>query len=81
MEKRSTLGSIYNKVTSDFVSVQIQYLSSRLLTLVQEGKVVSKLCRNTVTCRVNPENLRTTKKSLTSTPKTDVDTLANINSE
>ena len=47
--KRGThLDSIYKEVmkTSDFVSVPIQYLSNRLLTLVQEGKVNSKLYSN-----------------------------------
>ena len=50
--------------------------------MVQEGKVNSKLYRNTVTYTVNPEILRATKKSLTSTPKTlDWETTVNINSE
>ena len=60
--------------------VQIRYLSSRLLTLVQEGKINSKLYRNTVTYIVNPEVLRATKKSLTSTPKT-LDCETPVNSE
>ena len=49
MEKGAHLENIYKEVikTSDLVSVQIQYLSSRLLTLVQEGKINSKLNRNT----------------------------------
>ena len=38
--------------------------------MVQEGKINSKLYRNTVTYIINPEVLRATKKSLTSTPKT-----------
>ena len=83
-KKGAHLDNIYKEVikTSDFVSVQIQYLSSRLLTLVQEGKVNSKLYRNTVTYTVNLEILRATKKSLTSTPKTlDWETTVNINSE
>ena len=70
------------KKGADFVSVRIQYLFSRLLNLVQEGKVNSKLYRNTVTYIVNPEILRATKKSLTSTPKTlDWEAPVNINSE
>ena len=68
--------------TSDFVSVQIQYLSNRLLTLVQEGKVNSELYRKTVTSIVNPETLRVTKELLTSTPITlDCERSVNINSE
>ena len=68
--------------TSDFVSVQIQYLSSRIVTLVQEGKVNSKLYRNSATYIVYPEILRATKKSLTSTTKTlDCEAPLNINSE
>ena len=71
-KKGAHLDNIYKEVikTSDFVSVQIRYLSSRLLTLVQEGKINGKLYRNTVTYIVNPKVLRATKKSLTSTPKT-----------
>ena len=83
-KKRAHLGNIYKEVIkiSDFASVQIQYLPSRLLTLVQEEKVNSKLYRNTVTYIVNPEILRATKKSLTSTPKSlDCETSININSE
>ena len=83
-KKGAHLDNIYKEVikTSDFVSVQIQYLSSRLLNLVQEGKVNSKLYRNTLTYIVNPEILRATKKSLTSTPKTlDWEAPVNINSE
>ena len=50
--------------------------------MVQEGKINSKLYRNTVTYLVNPETLRATKKSLTSTPKLlDCKTPVNINSE
>ena len=50
MEKGAHLENIYKEVikTSDLVSVQIQYLSSHLLTLVQEGKINSKLNRNTL---------------------------------
>ena len=72
MEKGAHLDNIYNKVikTSDFVSVQKRYLSSRLLTLVQKGKINSKLYRDTLTYIVNTGILRATKKSLTSTPKT-----------
>ena len=49
-EKGAHLDNIYKEVrkSSDFVSVQIQYLSSRFLTLVQEGNTKSKLYRNTV---------------------------------
>ena len=81
-KKGAHLDNIYKEVikTSDFVSVQIRYLSSRLLTLVQEGKINSKLYRNTVTYIVNPEVLRATKKSLTSTPKT-LDCETPVNSE
>ena len=44
--------------------------------MVQEGKINSKLYRNTVTYIVNPEVLRATKKYLTSPPKTlDCETL------
>ena len=57
-------------------------MSSRHLTLVQEGKVNTKLYWNTVTYIINPEILRTTRKLLTSTPKTlDYETPININSE
>ena len=50
--------------------------------MVQEGKINSKLYRNTVTYIVNPEILCATKKSLTSTPKLlDCKTRVNINSE
>ena len=83
-KKGTHLDNIYKEVinTSDFVSVPIQYLSNRLLTVVQEGKVNSKLYRNTVTYIVNPEILRATKKLLTSTPKTlDCETPINVNSE
>ena len=83
-KKGTHLRKIYKDVikTSDFVSVPIQYLSSRFLTLRQERKVYSKLYRNTVTYIVNPEILCATKKSLTSTLKTlDCETLDNINSE
>ena len=81
-KKGTHLDNIYKEVikTSDFVSVPIQYLSNHLLTLVQEGKVNSKLYRNAVTYMINPEILCATKKSLTSTPKTDCETLANISS-
>ena len=50
MEKGAHLENIYKEVikTSDLVSVQIQHLSSHLLTLVQEGKINSKLNRNTL---------------------------------
>ena len=70
-KKGAHLDNMYKEVIkiSDFASVQIQYLSSRPLTLVQEGKVNSKLYGNTVTYIANPEILRATKKSLTSTPK------------
>ena len=68
--------------TSDFVLVQIQYLSNCLLTLVQEGKVNRELYRKTVTSIVNPETLRVTKELLTSTPITlDCERSVNINSE
>ena len=83
-EKRGAFRQHLKEVTktSDFVSVLIQYLFSRLLTLVQEGKLNSKLYRNTVTYIVNPEILRATKKLLTSTPKTlDCETPINVNSE
>ena len=58
-KKGTHLDNIYKEVikTSDFVSVPIQYLSNRLLTLVQEGIVNSKLYRNTVTYIKNPEIL------------------------
>ena len=81
-KKGAHLGNIYKEVikTSDSLPVQIRYLSSRLLTLVQEGKINSKRYRNTVTYIVNPEVLRATKKSLTSTPKT-LDCEAPVNSE
>ena len=82
-KKGTHLDNIYKEVikTSDFVSVPIQYLSNRLLTLVQEGKVNNKLYRNTVTYLINPEILCATKKSLASTPKTlDCETPVNINS-
>ena len=81
-KNRAHLDKIYKEVvkTSDFVSVQTRYLSSRLLTLVQEGTFNSKLYRNTVTYIVNPEALRATKKSLTSTPET-LDCEAPVNSE
>ena len=50
MEKGAHLENIYKEVikTSDLVSFQIQYLYSHLLTLVQEGKINSKLNRNTL---------------------------------
>ena len=83
MERGTHLDSIYKEVikTSDFVSVPIQYLSNRLLTLVQEGKVNTNVYRNTVTYIINPEILCATKKSLTNTPKTlDCETPVNINS-
>ena len=82
MEIRAYLDNIYKEVikASDFVSVQIRYLSSRLLTLVQEGKIISKLYRNTVTYIENPEILCVTKKSLNSTPKT-LDCETTVNSE
>ena len=56
-KKGTHLDNIYKELikTSDSVPVPIQYLSNRLLTLVQEGKVNSKLYRNTVTYIVNPE--------------------------
>ena len=84
MEKGTNLGHIYKEVIkiSDFVSVPIQYLSNRLLTLVQEGKLIAKLYRNTVTYIVNPEIISATLKSLTNTPKSlDCETPVNINSE
>ena len=81
MEKRGTFRQHLQRIkSSDFVSVQIRYLSSRLLTLVQEGKINGKLYRNTVTYIVNPKVLRATKKSLTSTPKT-LDREAPVDSE
>ena len=83
-EKRAHWDNIFKEVikTSGFLSFQIQYLSRCLLTLVEEGKVDSKLYRNIVTYIVNPEILHATKKSLTSTPKTlDCKTPVNINSE
>ena len=83
-KKGAHLDNIYKEVIkiSDFASVQVQYLSSRPLTLVHEGKVNSKLYGNTVTYIANPEILRATKKSLTSTPKSlDCETSININSE
>ena len=48
-KKGAHLDDNYKEVvkTSDFVSVQIQNLSCCLLTLVQEGKVYSKLYKNT----------------------------------
>ena len=85
MEKRDTLRQHFqrcNKSLRFFYRFQIQYLSCCLLTLVEEGKVDSKLYRNTVTYIVNPEILHAMKKSLTSTPKTlDCKTPVNINSE
>ena len=74
--------NIYKEVikASDFVSVQIRYLTSRFLPLLQEGKINRKLYRNTVTYIVNPEVLRATKKSLTSTPKA-LDCETPVNSE
>ena len=70
-KKGTHLDNIYKEVikASDFVLVQIQYLSSRLLTLIQERKNNSKLYRNTVTYIVNPEVLRVTKESLTTRQK------------
>ena len=53
---------------------------SNILTLLQEGKINSKLCRNTVKYIVNPKIFRTTKKSLTSTLKT-LDCETPVNSE
>ena len=66
-KKATHLGNICKEVIkiSDFVLVLIQYLSKRLLTFVQEGKVNSKLYRNTVAYIVNPEILCANKKSLT----------------
>ena len=84
MKKRNTFRQHLQRTnkTSDFVPVPIQYLSNRLLTLVQEGKVNSKLYRNTVTYIVTPEILSATLKSLTNTPKSlDCETPVNINSE
>ena len=77
MEKGVHLDNIYKEVIklSDFVSVQIRYLSSR-----QEGKISSKLYKNTLTYIVNTGILRPTKKSLTSTPKT-LDCETAVNSE
>ena len=77
--KGAHLDYIYKEVikTSEFVSVQIRYLSSHLLTLVQEGKINRKLYRNTVTYIVNPEVSCATKKSLTSTLKTVCETPVN----
>ena len=50
--------------------------------MIEEGKVNNKLYRNTIIYIVNPEILRATKKSVTSTPDTlDCETLVNINSE
>ena len=78
MEKAAYLVNIYKEVikTSDCVLIQP---SSNFGT---GGKVISKLYRNIWTCRVNPEILRTTKKSLTSTPKAlDCERPVNINKE
>ena len=78
MEKAAHFVNIYKEVikTSDFVLIQP---SSNFGT---ERKVISKLYRNILTCRVNPEILRTTKKSLTSTPKAlDCETPVSINKE
>ena len=63
-KKAAHLEDIYKKVIEilDFSSFQIQYLSSRFLTLVQEGKVNSKLYGNAVMYIVNPEILHATKK-------------------
>ena len=44
--------------TSNIILVQIQYLFSRLITLVREGEVISKLYRNTVTKIINSKTLR-----------------------
>ena len=50
--------------------------------MIQDGKINSKLHSNTATYIVNPETLRATKKSLTSTPKTlDCEAPVNINSD
>ena len=72
MEKRGTFRQHLQRNNKNlrFCIGPTTILSSRLLTLVQEGKINSKLYRNTVTYIVNPEVLRATKKSLTSTPKT-----------
>ena len=70
-KKRSNLDNIYKEVIKslNFVSVEIQYLSSRLLALVQEGKANSKLHKNTV-LYIADQFLHATNKSLTGTPKT-----------
>ena len=83
-KKGAHLGNIYKDVIKflEFVSAQIQYLSSRLLTLVHEEKVNSKPYRNTIIYIVIPDFLPSTKRSSTSTPKAlDCETPANINSE
>ena len=83
-KKGTDLDNIYKEVinTSDFVSVLIQYLSNRLLTVVQEGKVNSKLYKNIVTYIINPEILSATLKSLTNTPKSlDCKASVDINNE
>ena len=50
--------------TSDIILVQIQYLSSRLITLVREGEVISKLYRNTVTKIINSKTLRANEETI-----------------
>ena len=82
MEKRGTFRQHLQRNNKNlrFCIGPTTILSSRLLTLVQEGKINSKLYRNTVTYIVNPEVLRATKKSLTSTPKT-LDCETPVNSE
>ena len=89
MEERDTFiqyysDNIYQELIKIlcFVSVQIQYLPSCLLTLVEEGKFNSKAFRKTVTYGINPEPLSCTKKLLTSTSITlDCKTPVSINSE
>lgn len=71
MEKEVKSNNIYKEVIKslNFVSVEIQYLSSRLLALVQEGKANSKLYKNAV-LYIADQILHATNKSLTGTPKT-----------
>ena len=82
MEKRGTFRKHLQRSNKNlrFCIGPTAILSNRLLTLVQEGKINSKLYINTVTYIVNPEVLCATKKSLTSTPKT-LDCETPVNSE
>ena len=59
-EKRARIDHAYKEAvkTSNIILVQIQYLFSRLITLVREGEVISKLYRNTVTKIINSKTLR-----------------------